>query len=106
MGVLSRLFRRKASLVVRLEPEGRSFPVAAGQSLLDAALAAGIPWPWRCRVGSCGVCRCRVESGTVRPMTDFTYVLKPDQIAQGAALACQTRLKTDAVVRLGTQRPK
>jgi ferredoxin len=101
MRVLSRLFRRKASLTARLEPEGRSFPVSAGQSLLDAALAAGIPWPSRCRVGSCGVCRCRVESGRINPTSDFSYVLKPHQIADGAALACQTRLKTDVVVRLG-----
>ncbi|MGC1863939.1 MAG: hypothetical protein WA733_23175 [Methylocystis sp.] len=33
--------------------------------------------------------------------SDFSYVLKPHQIADGAALACQTRLKTDVVVRLG-----
>lgn len=101
MRVLSWLFRRKAPLTARLEPEGRPFPVERGQSLLDAALAAGIPWPWRCRVGSCGICRCRVEAGKIQATSDFSYVLKPDAIANGAALACQTRLKSDAVVRIG-----
>ncbi len=101
MRLLSRLFRRETSLTARLEPEGRSFPVSAGQSLLDAALAAGIPLPARCRVGSCGACRCRVESGRINPTSDFAYVLEPQQIADGAALACQTRLKTNVVVRLG-----
>lgn len=99
---LFRLLGRKTPLEARVEPEGHILTVTPGQSLLDAALAAGIPWPWRCRVGSCGRCRCRVVSGTIEPTSDFSYTLKPEEIASGAALACQTRLKSPVIVHLDT----
>ncbi|MBC7951466.1 MAG: 2Fe-2S iron-sulfur cluster binding domain-containing protein [Rhodospirillaceae bacterium] len=94
------LFKKKAPLSIRLDAEGGEFTAAGGQSLLDAALAAGIPWPHRCKVGSCGVCRCKVVEGSVKPLTDFGYVLSPREIAEGTVLACQSRARTDVVVRL------
>lgn len=101
MRVLSRLLRRKTPLTARLEPEEHTFSVAPNQSLLDAALAAGIVWSWRCRVGSCGICRCRVVAGRTHATSDFAYVLKPEQIAEGIVLACQTRLETPVIIRRG-----
>ncbi len=38
----------------------------ADSTLLDAALEQGIPLPHACGVGACGVCRARLESGTVQ----------------------------------------
>lgn len=99
-----RLFR-KVPLEARIEPEGHTAIVVPGQSLLDAVLAAGISWPWRCRVGSCGRCRCRVIRGEVRATSDFAYVLKPDEIATGTVLACQTRLDTSITVTLDKRAP-
>ncbi len=69
--------------------------VAAGDNLLNAALNAGIAWPHNCRVGSCGTCRCRLRSGTIKPLNDFSYVLDDAELDAGMILACQSRLKSD-----------
>jgi len=37
--------------------------VAAGQSILDAALDAGVAAPSGCRSGTCGTCRVKVLEG-------------------------------------------
>jgi ferredoxin len=43
----------------------RSFTANAGQSLLDAAEAAGLQPRFGCRRGICRTCQCRKQSGTV-----------------------------------------
>lgn len=93
-------FKKKTPLSVRLESEGGEFAAAGNQSLLDAALAAGIAWPHRCKVGSCGICRCKLVEGRIKALTDFGYVLSPRDVADGTILACQSRLRTDVVVKL------
>ena len=49
---------------VRLARSGRSVPVAAGQSILDALIAAGVEPLYSCREGVCGTCETRVLRGT------------------------------------------
>ena len=44
----------------------REFSAKAGQSLLDAAEAAGLQPRFGCRRGICRTCQCRKRSGTVR----------------------------------------
>jgi hypothetical protein len=43
----------------------QSFTAQAGQSLLDAAEAAGLQPRFGCRRGICRTCQCRKQSGTV-----------------------------------------
>ncbi len=74
--------------------------VRGGERLLDAALGAGLAWPYDCRVGSCGTCRCVLRAGAIKPLTDFSYTLEQADIAAGAILACQTRLKSDIEVEV------
>jgi uncharacterized protein len=49
--------------------------VEPGQTLLDAGLAAGLPMPYSCTVGSCGDCRVRLRAGEVTRPGDDGYVL-------------------------------
>ena len=72
--------------------------VKSGQNLLSAALLQGIPWPHKCRVGSCGTCKCIVLKGTIKPEIDFANVLNAEQLKAGYVLACKTALKSDIAV--------
>ncbi len=69
--------------------DGNRFEVEPRQTLLQAALAAGLDWPNGCRVGLCGSCRCRVTRGKVQALTDFADVISPQDLAQGHVLACR-----------------
>lgn len=74
--------------------------VKAGDNLLNAALELGIPWPHDCRVGSCTTCKCKLKNGNTKALTDFSYVLDPDQLNDGWILACQTHLKSDVEIEV------
>ncbi len=50
---------------VSFAQSGVQFSAAAGQSLLDAAEAAGLSPRFGCRRGICRTCQCRKQSGTV-----------------------------------------
>ena len=85
--------KRKATgpATVAVEPFGWQFEVEPGQTILQAALAQGLPWPSRCRVGSCTTCRCRLLDGKVRELTDTSYVLSTKQLENRTILACQSQ---------------
>jgi ferredoxin-NADP reductase len=63
-----------------------AFPVAADESLLQAARRAGLDLPSGCEVGSCGTCRVRVLSGSVT-----CDGLSAAEREAGLALACVGR---------------
>jgi CDP-4-dehydro-6-deoxyglucose reductase len=90
------IFKKKdLKFNVRLEPSNKEIVLKAGENLLTVALAQGIKWPHKCRVGSCGTCKCKVLEGEVKPEIDFGNVLSPEQIKQGFVLACKSSPKTN-----------
>lgn len=77
------------------ELNGQPVLLAPGQSVLDAALQAGLPMRYRCRVGGCGSCKCRLQAGEVLQRTDTSYLLSAEELAEGVILACQSEARTD-----------
>lgn len=96
------LFRKKPTHhEAQINPAGVTVNVPVGDNLLKAALAAGLPWPHDCRVGSCGTCRCRLVSGKIKALSDFSYVLTGEEMSEGTVLACQTSLRSDVQIEVG-----
>ncbi|GID29918.1 2Fe-2S iron-sulfur cluster-binding protein [Paractinoplanes brasiliensis] len=72
-----------------VERDGRplgTVVVDPGQTLLDAGLAAGLPMPYSCTVGSCGDCVVRLRDGDAAQ--NEPNCLTPRQRAAGYVLAC------------------
>lgn len=86
------------SFTLRLEPLGRELPVADGQSLLEAALAAGIRLRSACRNGTCRECIATLEAGQVRYRVEWPG-LSPDERAAGCVLPCVALPEGDVVLR-------
>jgi NAD(P)H-flavin reductase/quinol-cytochrome oxidoreductase complex cytochrome b subunit/ferredoxin len=63
-------------------------PVRADETLLDAGLRQGLPLPFECRNGACGVCVCRVEQGALTHRPYQRAALSDAAKAQGKALLC------------------
>jgi ferredoxin len=84
------------SPVLRIEPAGWDVPVADGQSLLEAAQAAGIRLARSCRNGTCRACRCRLLIGRVRYRIEWPGLLAEEK-AEGWILPC-VALPEDALV--------
>lgn len=83
---------------VKLLPSGAEFFVEGGDTILEAALRAGIPLAYGCSSGNCGTCKARVVSGEVKQARPHEYRLSPAQLAQGEALMCSYTAVTDLVI--------
>ena len=88
-----------------IEPAHLSCPVAEGQSLLEAALAAGISMPRSCRNGTCRACLCRLLAGQVRYRVDWPG-LSVDEKAAGDVLPCVALPMGDVVLSVPAVRPE
>jgi NAD(P)H-flavin reductase/ferredoxin len=72
------------------------FPCEPNESVLDAAQRAGFEVPFSCRKGVCGTCKGRVVSGEVRAFAGDA--LGADERAQGMALFCNARPRSDLAI--------
>ncbi len=72
-----------------LDGEDHAVPIAAGETLLEAALAAGIDAPHSCTEGRCGTCKSWLREGEVSMKS--TRALSPRSKERGHVLACQSR---------------
>ncbi len=78
--------RRTWSLAVH--PDERIVAARAGETLLDAGLREGLPMPFECRNGGCGVCKAVLLRGEVRLQPYQESVLTAAERAAGKTLLC------------------
>ncbi len=84
------------SFRVRLHGSEIGFPIAPDQSVLDAALAAGVPLAHNCRSGNCGACLARLHAGEVAYPDGEPDALRGEAADQ--AVLCQARARSDLVI--------
>ena len=83
---------------VVVRPSGVEVLVDEGQTILEAALAAGIDWPYGCSHGMCGACKARLLSGKVEMGETSSFALFEDESAAGFILTCSARPTSDLEV--------
>ena len=93
----SELAAARPSARLTVQPSGWQVPLSPGQSLLRAALAAGVRLPSSCRNGTCRACICRLVSGAVRYQIDWPGLLA-DEKAEGWILPCVAEALGDVVI--------
>ena len=81
---------------VLLDDETHSFSAAANQSILEAAIAAGLDPPYSCQGGVCGSCIGRIKEGEVG-MTN-NQILSDREVEEGLVLTCQANCSSERVV--------
>jgi len=85
---------------VTLQPSGRRFAVAAGSTLLEAALDAGVNLPYGCKNGACGTCKGKVLAGRVDHGAAQDDALPAGERNAGFALLCCARPQSDLIVEV------
>ncbi len=83
------------SYQIALQPGGQTFTANPDQTVLDAALAAGLLLPYSCRDGACGACKGKVVSGEIESGSISADVLSEVERAAGYALFCRARPRSD-----------
>ena len=86
------------SFRLTLDGENHIVPIAAGDTLLQAALTAGIDAPHSCTEGRCGTCMAWLRSGDVSMAS--TRALSKRNKERGYVLACQSQPSSPAPIWL------
>jgi CDP-4-dehydro-6-deoxyglucose reductase len=91
---------------VTLLPSQQVLSVEEGETILDAALRAGLNLPHSCKGGHCSSCRARVREGQVRYPLGRPLGLMADEERDGYALLCQAHAQsTDLTIEVREIRP-
>ncbi|PWQ83236.1 electron transfer flavoprotein, partial [Stenotrophomonas maltophilia] len=66
--------------------------LAAGDTILESALKAGLDAPYACLGGACGTCKAKVTGGFV--VMEQNFALSQADVTDGYILTCQSRPTT------------
>jgi CDP-4-dehydro-6-deoxyglucose reductase len=91
---------RVMSAHVTVKPSGNEFLVEGNETVLQAALRAGLAPSYGCGNGNCGLCKARVVSGQTKQVHNTDYPLSAGERAQGYTLLCSHTAVTDLVVEM------
>lgn len=83
---------------LRIEPLDQTIEVEDGQTILDAALRAGIHLPHACGQGYCGTCKVKVTDGEIDHGAASSFALMEYEREEGMTLACCATLEDDCVI--------
>ncbi|MFA6920582.1 MAG: CDP-6-deoxy-delta-3,4-glucoseen reductase [Gallionella sp.] len=81
-----------------IEPSGHQFPILDNETILEAALRHGYTLPYSCRDGVCGVCKGKILQGEVDHGKAQGHALTEADKANGLALFCCAKPKSDLVI--------
>lgn len=90
---------RFIAVSARLVPSGHEFFVEGRDSLLEAALKAGLHLDYGCSSGNCGKCKLQVLQGKVSKIRDHDYVLSERELNEGYCLACSNTAVSDVLLQ-------
>ena len=74
---------------VAIQGQPQPVTVEMGQTILEAAIAQGVPYPHGCRSGNCGACKSDLVSGDVELSPYSEFALQEEEKAAGQILACR-----------------
>jgi len=86
------------SFTITIANTSSTLEVAEDTTIIQAAVASGVAYPFGCQVGRCGTCKSRLIEGEVDllPHTPFSLTEKDKQ--SGFILACRARPRSDCTV--------
>jgi len=84
---------------ITVEPSGHQFSCEAGETVLSAAIRAGVGLPYSCKSGACSSCKGKLVSGSVQHKPYQARSLTDEEAAQGYSLLCCAVPQGDLVVQ-------
>ena len=87
---------------ITVQPAGVSFDVPRDDTILAAAIGAGIGLPYGCKDGACGSCKSRLVEGRVIHGAHQSKALSPAEEEDGLILTCCATPQTDCVIEART----
>ena len=83
---------------ITVQPSGHQFSCEADETVLAAAIRAGVGLPYGCKNGACSSCRGKVLSGSVTHKAHQERALSKEDEAAGYSLFCCATAHEDLVI--------
>jgi len=83
---------------VSIANTGQVISCRSDETILHAALVAGVDYPYACATGNCATCISKLDAGTVTMLPRGDAALSREQEAAGQTLACRAVPKGDVTV--------
>ncbi len=83
---------------VTVLPSKHDFLVEGHDTLLEAAIRAGVPLNYGCSGGNCGLCKARLVSGELKKTHHHDFVIPEAEKNQGYFLLCSNTAVSDVVI--------
>ena len=83
--------RSAKTFQVTIRNSGQTIACATDRTILQAAIAAGVDYPYACATGNCATCISRLEDGKVSLLPHSDAALGKVQLKSGLTLACRAR---------------
>ena len=83
---------------ITVQPSGHQFACDADETVLAAAMRAGVGLPYGCKNGACSSCKGKVVSGSVTHKPHQARALTPEEEAAGMSLFCCAMPHGDLVI--------
>ncbi len=83
---------------ITVQPSGRQFNCEADETVLAAAMRAGVGLPYGCKNGACGSCKGKLVSGEVSLRAHQEKALSADEESKGFSLFCCATPHADLVI--------
>ena len=85
---------------IQIDGSTKDFPCALGDTLLRAALRAGIGFPYECNVGSCGNCKFELLEGELQSNWSDAPGLSDKDRLKNRWLGCQAQACSNARIKV------
>jgi len=83
---------------ITVQPSGHYFDCEVGETVLGAALRAGIGLPYGCKNGACGSCKGKIVAGSVEHKAHQQRALSEAEAEAGFSLFCCATTTADLVI--------
>jgi ferredoxin len=83
---------------VSIKNTGQVVRCGADETVLHAAIVAGIDYPYACASGNCGICIAQLDEGAVTMLPRGDAAISLAQVKLGQTLACRARPKGDVTI--------
>ncbi len=86
------------TFLITVQPSGTQFACEADETVLAAAIRAGVGLPYGCKNGACGSCKGKVVGGAVTHKPHQARALSDQEKLQGMSLFCCALPEGDVVI--------
>ncbi len=83
---------------VTLYNNKQTFMAQENETILEAAIRAGVSVNYGCSSGTCGLCKARLVSGNARDIRTREYVIPEAEKLQGQILTCVCAINDDVII--------